>query len=120
MFQANTTALATVIVNMMTKHPELCDFDVSSMQNIVIGGSAITADSCRKFIKLFPNATVQLIYGMTETTSPVFRTNEITEEKLNKKTVSVGTPLPGLIYKVRLDLIKKYRDMRYSTLMQFT
>ncbi|GLV33865.1 Acyl-CoA synthetase X1 R [Carabus blaptoides fortunei] len=99
-YKANTTILATVIVNMMTKHPEICNYDLSAMRNIMVGGSVVTADTCRKFIRLFPHASMNICYGMTETFSAIFLYNTITEDKLINNTVSVGTPLPGVTYKI--------------------
>ncbi len=58
--------LIPTMLNMMVNHPEVDDFDYSSLRTIMSGGASIAPETVRKIIDAFRCDYIQT-YGMTET-----------------------------------------------------
>ncbi|XP_017775781.1 PREDICTED: luciferin 4-monooxygenase-like [Nicrophorus vespilloides] len=91
-FDIKTVFLAPCdVINFYNRMPE---GHVSTLENLIIGGSHLNPDYLRKLIKALPNTVVSYCYGQSEAFNliePTYR-----EDKLG----SVGVPNHGLSYKV--------------------
>ncbi|MGN2641246.1 acyl-CoA synthetase [Nocardia takedensis] len=60
------TLLVPVMLQMLVDHPEVANYDLSSMEHVVYGASPIAQTVLEKAMKAFPNAGFVQAYGMTE------------------------------------------------------
>ena len=88
------------MVHRVMSHPDLPDYDLSSMQNIGSGGAPVSAQLLERMREVFPNAKRSLAvgYGLTETTSMV--TVSFGDELADDPN-SVGEPLPTIEIEIR-------------------
>ncbi|XP_017775782.1 PREDICTED: 4-coumarate--CoA ligase 1-like [Nicrophorus vespilloides] len=91
-YQINSMFLAPCdAINFYNKIP---DGQVSSLKNIIIGGSHLSVDYLKKLIKAMPNTVVSYGYAQSEALNlirPTYR-----EDKIG----SVGVPNHGISYKI--------------------
>lgn len=79
------------------------DYDLSCLKVIGTGGSPISPQQFLEYKQFFPKSSVVLAYGMTEV-GLIFLSvsvQTVDELKIAKKTC-IGTPIPGIRYKVRI------------------
>lgn len=91
------TALVPTMLNFLTQFPELKRFDLSSLKQVVYGGSPIAPDLIRRIRKLFPNLKLVQGYGLSETG---FLTGLQDHEHTEEKLLSCGRPCPGIDVRV--------------------
>jgi long-chain acyl-CoA synthetase len=69
-FKVTETLLVPTMIQMLVDHPSLAKYDVSSLQNVMYGGSVISEAVLDRAMARLPQARFQQAYGMTEL-SPV-------------------------------------------------
>lgn len=65
--------------------------DLSSVERVISGGSALSGEALRRFEAAFPSATVLEGYGLSESTSSV----AVNISREERKPLSIGKPLWG-------------------------
>jgi long-chain acyl-CoA synthetase len=65
-FKVTETLLVPTMIQMLVDHPSLEKYDVSSLRNVMYGGSAISEAVLDRAIARLPQARFQQAYGMTE------------------------------------------------------
>lgn len=68
--QVTDTLLVPVMIQMIVDHPQVSEFDLSSVRGIVYGASPIAQAVLERAMRAFPQARFAQAYGMTEL-SPV-------------------------------------------------
>ena len=73
-------------------HPKLGEFDLSSLQNLLMGGAPVSPDLLQKASRVLPCKSASgVTYGLTETHGMAA---SITPAELEQKRGSVGRPMP--------------------------
>ncbi|ODU07475.1 MAG: fatty-acid--CoA ligase [Pseudonocardia sp. SCN 72-86] len=67
---ATDALLVPVMIQLLTDHPEIGRYDLSSLRTVLYGASPIAQAVLERAMKAFPNASFAQAYGMTEL-SPV-------------------------------------------------
>ncbi|MCU1640130.1 MAG: putative fatty-acid--CoA ligase [Nocardia sp.] len=60
------TLLVPVMIQLVVDHPQVAEYDLSSLQTIMYGASPIAQAVLERAMKVFPNASFTQAYGMTE------------------------------------------------------
>jgi acyl-CoA synthetase (AMP-forming)/AMP-acid ligase II len=89
--QITNVWLAPTMVNAIMNHPEVGDYDLSSMRLVVDGGEKMPLPLIQRIGEIFPNAWFADAYGLTETVSG---DTFLDKGRLIDKLGSVGTPIP--------------------------
>ena len=87
------------MLRMMVKHPQIGDFDLSSIDKITYGASPIHADLLKRSMEVFPGASFFQIFGQTEggpAVTCLAPEYHVTEGPYAGKLKSAGTPLIGV------------------------
>ena len=79
-------------------HPEFDNFDLSSLQTGVMGGTTCPIEVMRRVIDKMHMSGVTIAYGMTETSPASCQTS--TQTPLEKRVSTVGMVLPALEVKI--------------------
>ncbi|HET7735910.1 MAG TPA: AMP-binding protein [Nocardioidaceae bacterium] len=93
------TTLVPTMLQMLVDHPEVGDFDLSSLEMIVYGASPISTALLDRAKVVFPNCRFTQNYGMTELSpvATVLRDEDHTHPEHRK---SAGRPLIAVLVKV--------------------
>jgi len=67
-YKANMIFLVPTMIAMVLNHPQIKDFDLTSLKEVLYGASPMPLAVVRKAMDLLPNAKFLHVYGMTETT----------------------------------------------------
>ncbi len=104
--RATDMALVPTMANALINAPDLANFDVSSMRNVMIGGAAASPELMQRVEKAFPSAECVSGYGLTETapvlTSARKKSTVITNndaERLRRQSMA-GWPVPNVTVRV--------------------
>lgn len=81
--------IVPTIVALLCKIKEISKYDFSSVRYITNTGAALPYYYIKKLIKIFPNAKIFSMYGLTECK----RVSYLPPEKINYKPESVGIPM---------------------------
>lgn len=76
--------MAPNMINRLLKVNAIKKHDLSSLKEVICGGSSLAIASQQAFVKMVPNAVLSMGYGMTEVGSPV------SVQKLGAKAGSCG------------------------------
>jgi len=90
--------LVATMLDMMVKHPQIGDFDLSSITKITYGASPIPADLLKKSMSLLPDAQFFQVFGQTEggpTVTVLPPEYHVTEGPYAGKLKSAGVPIIG-------------------------
>ncbi|MCR1784922.1 AMP-binding protein [Nocardioides carbamazepini] len=93
------TTWVPTMIQMLVDHPEVGDFDLSSMEMIVYGASPISTALLDRAKAVFPNCRFTQNYGMTELspTATVLRDEDHAHPEHRK---SAGRPLLAVLLKI--------------------
>jgi long-chain acyl-CoA synthetase len=86
---AHFSAVPTMLIAMLEVGAQ--GRHLTSLKLVVSGGSALPAETLRRFEKEFPNATVLEGYGLSESTSSV----SVNVSREERRPLSIGKPLWG-------------------------
>ncbi len=64
--RATSMMAVPTMLNLMMNHPQLQDFDYSSLQFVFFGAAPMQADTLRKMVSIWPHIRMLNGYGMTE------------------------------------------------------
>ena len=91
--------LVATMLDMMINHPQIGDFDLSSINKITYGASPIPVDLLGKSMALLPDAQFFQVYGQTEggpTVTVLPPEYHVTEGPYAGKLKSAGVPIIGV------------------------
>nr|MCS5607765.1 AMP-binding protein [Alphaproteobacteria bacterium] len=90
--------LVPTMINMTVNHPDVANYDLSSINHVLFGASPMPEAVLRTALRVIPNAEFHHLYGQTEA-SPVLTAlppNRMVEEgQLAGKIKSAGLAVPG-------------------------
>ncbi|MCK2243742.1 MULTISPECIES: long-chain fatty acid--CoA ligase [unclassified Crossiella] len=92
-YQVTDTLLVPVMIQMVIDHPELADYDLSSLRAVAYGASPIPQAVLERAMKAFPNASLTQLYGMTEL-SPIATVLSPAEHQQTHLLRSAGRAAP--------------------------
>ncbi|ARD47951.1 long-chain-fatty-acid--CoA ligase [Sporosarcina sp. P33] len=104
-YRPTVISLVPTMINMVMNDPDFTQYDVSSIQKINYGSSAMSPDLIKKVRAAFPGVAFYQSYGMTEA-SPVLTILEpedhvVSEDaKAQRRLSSVGKGIPGVEVRV--------------------
>jgi acyl-CoA synthetase (AMP-forming)/AMP-acid ligase II len=104
--KVTTTGLVPTALAMLVEYQDLKKYDLTSLQDVGIGGAALPLGLKAKAEKMIPGFTAISGYGMTETapttiTSYVKKSmKDSSKEELDEIRVKTGLPMPGLEVRV--------------------
>ena len=91
--------LVPTMINMTVNHPEITNFDLTSLKTVVYGASPMPESVIKKTIEVLPDVDLFQAYGQTET-SPIITLlqpeRHVFEGPLAGKTKSAGQCVPGI------------------------
>ncbi len=116
--KATAMSLVPTMANALINAPDLRQYDLSSMKQIMIGGAAGSPELMKRVETAFPGSECVSGYGLTET-SPVLtsarkKSTEVplTEEERYRRQSSAGWPIPNVMLRVvDLEMNDVPRDM---------
>jgi acyl-CoA synthetase (AMP-forming)/AMP-acid ligase II len=85
------------MLNLLTQMPETKQYDLSSLEVLVYGGSAMAPELVHRVRKLLPNVKLLQCYGLSET---AFLTGLEAQGHVESKLLSCGRPCPGVDLRV--------------------
>jgi long-chain acyl-CoA synthetase len=95
----NFSLLVPTMVNMLVNHPDVGNYDLSSLKRLVYGASPMPEAVIAKAMEVIPNAKFQHVYGQTEA-APVLTVLEperhTTQGPLAGKMKSCGRSILGV------------------------
>ena len=95
----NIALLVPTMINMTVNHPDVGDYDLSSVQDVLFGASPMPEAVLRTALRVIPNARFHHVYGQTEA-APVLTAlpaNRMVEEgPLAGKIKSAGLAIPAV------------------------
>jgi long-chain acyl-CoA synthetase len=93
-------SITETVLHRMVNHPEIDQFDISSLRQIGGGGSPVSPSLQRRTREIFPNAgaSMGLGYGLTECTALA---TICSGQELIDHPLSCGTPLPTVQIEIR-------------------
>jgi acyl-CoA synthetase (AMP-forming)/AMP-acid ligase II len=100
--KVTSTGLVSTMLAMLIEYPDLKKWDLSSLQEVGVGGGALPKGLKTKAEALLPGLTATSGYGMTETNAGVIRASmkrymvDWPKEKLDDIWVKTGLPLFGI------------------------
>jgi fatty-acyl-CoA synthase len=116
--RATDMCLVPTMANALINAPDRSQFDLASMQRIMIGGAASSPELAARVEKAFPGAECFAGYGMTET-SPVLTSSRAkypsyaNETERLRHQATAGWPVPGVTVRVvDYDMRDVPRDMK--------
>jgi len=71
-YQCTSSTTAPTVINMLMKHPQFDDFDLSSLRTLAYGSAAMSPELLRRAMDRLPNVGFTTNFGMTETAGSVF------------------------------------------------
>jgi acyl-CoA synthetase (AMP-forming)/AMP-acid ligase II len=104
--KVTTTGLVPTVLAMLVEYEDLNRYDLSSLQDVGIGGAALPLGLKAKAEKMIPGFTAISGYGMTETAPTTIASyvkksmKDSAKEQLDEIRVKTGLPMPGLEVKV--------------------
>lgn len=75
--------------------------EISSLQDIFIGGGSVSSENLLAFRNLLPHTNISPIYGLTEVTGAAIAFSKKDLIFSQSKPSSCGRPIAGFWYKVR-------------------
>ncbi|MCC6366921.1 MAG: AMP-binding protein [Bryobacterales bacterium] len=96
--RVSVTVLIPTMINFLTLYPRLGDYDLSSLELMVYGGSPIAPEVLKRAREKFPGTKFMQGYGMTEA-SPIL-TLLLDEHHTPERMLSCGRPPFGVEVKV--------------------
>ena len=97
--KVTTALLVPTMVNMVVNHPQVGDFDLSSVKHVLYGASPMPEAVVRKAMQVIPSAEFQQAYGQTEA-APVLTLLEperhVFDGPMAGKAKSAGRAVPGV------------------------
>jgi acyl-CoA synthetase (AMP-forming)/AMP-acid ligase II len=94
-------AVPTMLI-LMQKHPRFQDFDLSSLKQVFVGGSALSMDTIQAWKRTNQNLKIHNGYAQTETTA---QGSVLRDEFILEKPGSIGLPNPGVEMKIVDDML---------------
>ncbi|MBT7760563.1 MAG: AMP-binding protein, partial [Rhodospirillaceae bacterium] len=95
--------LVPTMINMVVNHPDVANYDLGSLQNVLFGASPMPEAVLKTALKVIPNARFHHLYGQTES-GPVLTLlpfNRMVEEgPLAGKIKSSGLAVPAVELKI--------------------
>jgi fatty-acyl-CoA synthase len=82
----------------MLEHPQIAEFDLTSLRTGAMGGSPCPAEVMRRVLDTMHMPDVAIVYGMTETSPVSFQTAAV--DTLERRVTTVGRVHPHLEVKV--------------------
>jgi len=98
--KANVTVMVPTMVNMIVNHPALEDYDLSSMELIVYGGSPMPTAIIAKSQEQLPTTELLQAYGMTEVSGGLTFLENRDHDTSGKRVQSAGQALLGCEAKI--------------------
>ena len=94
----DVSLMVPTMINMVVNHPEVGNYDLSSLQHVIFGASPMPEAVLRTALQVIPNALFHHVYGQTEA-GPVLTmlpTERMVEDgPLAGKIKSAGLAIPG-------------------------
>jgi long-chain acyl-CoA synthetase len=94
-YRCNTMAAVPTMLSMILNHPEVADFDLSSLEEVICGAAPLPAEIARSFMQRY-GCRVREIYGMTENAG-VATANRLSDRY---RPGSAGRPYKGVELKI--------------------
>ena len=91
------TVLVPTMINLLTQFTEAKKYDLSSLEVIAYGGSAMAPELIHRTRELLPNLQLVQVYGLSETG---FLTGLQDHEHTDDRLLSCGRPCPGIDVRV--------------------
>ena len=99
----NIALLVPTMINMTVNHPDVADYDLSSIRDIAFGASPMPEAVLQTALRVIPNAEFHHVYGQTEA-APVLTAlpanRMVNDGPLAGKIKSAGLAVPGLEVKI--------------------
>ena len=90
----NKALLVPVMITFMMKMPNVDDYDMSTLETILYGGSPMAESLLLKAMKMFPNSQFQQGYGMTECSPCISLLPSDQHFEGSEKLKGAGMPAP--------------------------
>ena len=98
-YRVTAGVLVPTMINMIVNHPNVGDYDLSSLRSVVYGASPMPEAVIKRAIEVMPDVAFNQAYGQTET-SPVLTINppaaHVPGGALADKLRAAGQPVPGV------------------------
>jgi fatty-acyl-CoA synthase len=105
-YTATDMSLVPTMANALLNAPDIGEYDLSSMRNVMIGGAAGSPELVQRVQKAFVNAECVSGYGLTET-APVLTsarkkstTAPLTDQERLQRQSMAGWPVPNVMLRV--------------------
>lgn len=79
---------------LMLDHPSFASYDVSSLQEAVIGGSNADPTLCRQIVAAFPGVKLTNLYGLSECSGAAILSAH--DDGVEEVSQYIGVPIPGV------------------------
>ncbi|WP_228389084.1 class I adenylate-forming enzyme family protein [Cumulibacter manganitolerans] len=79
---------------LMIDHPSFASYDVSSLQEAVIGGSNADPTLCRQIVERFPSAKLTNLYGLSESSGAAILSAH--DDGVEEVSTYIGVPIGGV------------------------
>ena len=96
------TGVPSVLLAILSEKELLKKTNLNSIKHIAVGGSSFNQNLYKNLIEIFPNASINNGYGLTEVGSGLF----ISHSTLPTPTLSVGYPNPLIGYRLVDDILE--------------
>ncbi len=104
--KATDMSLVPTMANALINAPDIGQYDLSSMRNVMIGGAAGSPELVRRVESAFPHSECVSGYGLTET-APVLTSARkkstalpLTDEQRYQRQSMAGWPIPNVMLRV--------------------
>ena len=95
--RVSCTVLVPTMINLLTRFPELKQFDLTSLRTLAYGGSPMAPELIRRTREVLPHAKLFQCYGLSETG---FLTGLQDDEHTQDRLMSCGRTCPGIDVRV--------------------
>jgi acyl-CoA synthetase (AMP-forming)/AMP-acid ligase II len=107
--KANRAMMVPTMLKQMLDHPDIDQYDLSSIRVVTYGAAPITLDIIRKAVARFPGASFINAFGQTESASTITQlrsedtrlsADDVKDDAKLKRLTSIGKPLSDIEMKV--------------------
>ncbi len=101
--KATFVAMVPTMLKRFMEHPELQNYDLSTLRTIIYGAAPITPSVLGHALKVFPNTDFTQVFGQTEASPVLTIMGALDHQKArtnSKLLASAGQPVPGVVIKI--------------------